>query len=88
MNEQTPSKKTVYELIKSIPDGQRESLIQAGVIPAQWRRYVSIYEFWASEVKRGVPRMDAYCSASEKYYTSEGNVRKICTRMQTEVKNR
>lgn len=72
---------TTYELIKSIPDSKRGELIEAGIIPVQWVRYVCIYEYVTEKITSGVNKMDAYSLAGEKFYTSEENVRRIVARM-------
>lgn len=72
---------TTYELIKGIPQHDRERLISAGIIPAQWARYMLIYEHVTTSIQSGMNKMDAYSLAGEKYYTSEENVRRIVARM-------
>lgn len=72
---------TTYELIKGIPEDRRNELISAGIIPAQWARYMLIYEFVTARIGAGINKMDAYSLAGEKYYTSEENVRRIVARM-------
>lgn len=76
---------TTYELLKSISDEERARLISAGIIPAKWKRYVAIYEYYLAERARGVPKMDIYCGAEEKFFLSEPNVRRTIAMLGREV---
>lgn len=76
---------TTYDLIKTLDAEKRDSLIRAGIIPEQWTRFVLIYEYWQRLVDGGVPKMDAYWQAGEKYFASDCNVRRIVSRMLREV---
>lgn len=76
---------TTYDLIKNIGKEQCERMTRAGIIPLQWKRFVLIYEEYVRLVDAGSNKMDAYCEAGAKYYTSEANARRIVARMQSVV---
>lgn len=76
---------TIYELIKQTAEQDRERLMKAGIIPQKWRRYIAIYEYYLAERARGVPKMDIYCGAEEKFFLSEPNVRRTIAMLGREV---
>jgi hypothetical protein len=76
---------TVYELAMTIPDDQRESLVNAGIIPQSVARYLYIYKYYLSCLDAGKSKMEAYEATSQKCFTCVENVRKIILRMGKEV---
>jgi len=76
---------SVYETIKTMPDGQRERLLAAGIIPRQWERYIAIYEYVLLLQRGGMKAMDAYERAGERYFTCLENIRVIVRKMNKQV---
>lgn len=76
---------TTYELLNSIPADKRKAMARAGIMPTEWVRYIHIYECVRECIRKGMPKMDAYCTASERFTTCEGNIRKIVARMERAV---
>lgn len=75
---------TVYELIRSIPEEKLKLMVSAKIITPEWKRAVSVYEFYMQQVKK-TGRMDAYDLTGQHYFMSDENVRKIVCRMRREV---
>lgn len=76
---------TTYELIKSMPDAERERMVRADIISDKWKRYIQIYEYWLECIRQGEGKMDAYLLAGDKYFMNEDNVRKVVAMMRRQA---
>lgn len=72
-------------MIKTMPTAERERMMQAGIIPEKWKRYLLIYEYWLDCRQRGESKMMAYLSAGDRYFMNDDNVRKVIAMMQRAV---
>ena len=68
---------TVYDKIKSIGDSGLNELTKIGIIKAETKRRLFIYEYYLSELNNDIGKMQAYTNTAEFCCTSEANVRKI-----------
>ena len=76
---------TVYEFAKSIPEDQMNMLIRLGLSNKTVRVQMKVYELFIALTSKGMQRMDAYIEVSQRLYTSDENVRKICKKFGQEI---